>query len=440
MAATKRKTTTTMVQKPAIPRDLEIGEYAARQRRVRERMDQQGLDILLVTDPANLYYLTGYNAWSFYTAQILVLPAEGHPSLYMRHMDAHGAHRTAVGIAAEHIHGYPEQIVHRPAIHPGDWVAEHLREAGYGRALVVGYEGDSHFFSIRMFMALSATLPEWQLQESRELVNWVRLVKSPYEIELMRAAGQVCSEAMRTALAALAPGRPQNEVAAEVMAAQARGVAGTPGDYPSIVPMFPTGEGADTPHLTWTEAPLPVDAPISIELAGVHRRYHAPMARTAVLGRPSAALQRVAGATIDGIEAAFDLVRPGATPEEVTAGFTRVIRSAGFEKESRLGYSIGIGYPPDWGERTVSFRAGDHTELRENMTFHLIAGMWMDGFGFEVSEPVRVTANGIEFLADLPRELTTINVRNNTHGHRIAADPRPHPARLADQPAQGIDH
>ena len=429
-----------MVFTPEGHRDLECNEYAARQQRVRRRMAQQGLDVLLVTDPANLYYLTGYNAWSFYTAQILVLPCEGEPLMYMRHMDAHGAHRTAIGIRAERVIGYPEQIVHRPAIHPGDWVARHLRDAGYGRVLRVGYEGDSHFFSIRMFMALSATLPEWQLQESRELVNWVRLVKSPFEVELMRAAGRVCSQAMRTALEALAPHRPQNEVAAEVMAAQARGVPGTPGDYPSIVPMLPTGKGADTPHLTWTEAPLPVDSPISIELAGVHRRYHAPMARTAVLGRPAAALQRVASATIAGIEAAFDQVKPGATPEEVTAAFTRVIRAAGYEKESRLGYSIGIGYPPDWGERTVSFRVGDTTELQENMTFHLIAGMWLDGSGFEVSEPVRVSATGIEFLADVPRELTTINVRNTTHGHRIAADRRTYATGLAGQPTQGIGH
>ncbi|GAA3327397.1 M24 family metallopeptidase [Paeniglutamicibacter sulfureus] len=410
-----------MVHNPVGHRDLEIDEYAARQQRVRQRMANQALDVLLVSDPANLYYLTGYNAWSFYTAQILVLPLEGAPLLYMRQMDAHGAHRTAICMDESNIHGYPEQIVHRPDIHPGDWIAKHLRDLGFGRNLRVGFEGDAHYFSVRMFMALSAMLPEWQLQESRELVNWVRLVKSPYEIELMRAAGKVCSTVMRTALQALGPGRPQNEVAAEIMAAQARGVDGIAGDYASIVPMLPTGEGADTPHLTWTDDPLPVDSPISIELAGVHRRYHAPMARTAVIGKPSSELEQVAAATIEGLESAFSLVRPGITIHEVTDRFTRVIKAAGFDKESRLGYSIGVGFPPDWGERTVSFRAGEHTELQENMTFHLIAGMWLDGYGFEVSEPIRVTATGLEFFADVPRELTTINTRSTPHVHRTTA-------------------
>ena len=76
------------------------------------------------------------------------------------------------------------------------------------------------------------------------------------------------------------------------------------------------------------------------------------------------------------------------------------------DKESRIGYSIGIGYPPDWGERTVSLRRGEKTELAEGMAFHVIPGMWMDGFGYEMSEPVVVTDTGVERLTDLPQELT----------------------------------
>jgi Xaa-Pro dipeptidase len=75
------------------------------------------------------------------------------------------------------------------------------------------------------------------------------------------------------------------------------------------------------------------------------------------------------------------------------------------EKKSRLGYSIGIGFPPDWGERTVSIRADDTTVLEENMTFHVIAGMWMTGYGFEASESVRVTPTGAELFTSAPREL-----------------------------------
>ena len=70
-------------------------ELAGRLARTRARMIRNGLDGLVVVDPANLHYLTGYDAWSFYMPQLLFVPLEGEPLLIMREMDAGGAHRTA---------------------------------------------------------------------------------------------------------------------------------------------------------------------------------------------------------------------------------------------------------------------------------------------------------------------------------------------------------
>lgn len=391
---------------------ITAGEFAERQDRVRSLMHERGFDALVVVDPANIYYLTGYNAWSFYTPQALHLPLDSAPTLFMREMDAQGAHRTAAGLDPDRILGYPESHIHQTDVHPGDWIAQRLRDAGHGRRARVGYEGEAHFLSPRTFLSMGRGLPEWDLQDCHDLVNWARLIKSPTEIELMRAAGRVCSAALRAGLDAARPGRPQNEVAAEILAAQARGVDGADGDYPAIVPMLPTGEGADTPHLTWSATPLPADEPISFELAGVHRRYHAAIARTAVLGRPAADLERLAKVTVEGLDAALASVRPGVTAADVAAAFTGVIEAAGYSKKSRLGYSIGIGFPPDWGERTVSVRGDDHTVLAENMTFHLIAGMWITGSGFEVSETIRVTDTGVELFTDVPRELIVLGARS----------------------------
>lgn len=403
----------------AFPEPFGAAEYAARQQRVRNTAREQGFDALLIADPANLYYLTGYNAWSFYMPQVLHLPVEGEPTFILREMDANGAHRTATGIAPQHIFGYPETLIHQHDSHPGQWIAQKLRERGHDRGLEggdarVGYEGEAHFFTVRTFLALQESLPSWDLAECHDLVNWVRLVKSPAEIEYMRAAGRVCDFAIEKGVDALYAGRPANEVAAEIMHAQAFGPSANPqhpatdGDYPAIVPMLPTGAGADTPHLTWSKTPLPADEGISFEIAGVHRRYHAPMARTAVIGTPSRELDRLAGVTVEGIHAALDAVKPGATAHDVTTAFANIIEAAGYTKSSRLGYSIGIGFPPDWGERTVSLRRGDHTVLQENMTFHLIAGMWMTGFGFETSDAIRVTDSGVERFTSYPRDLIIV--------------------------------
>lgn len=363
---------------------------------------------LVVTDPANIYYLCGYNAWSFYTPQCLVVPAAAEPVLFARAMDAAGAQLTA-RLAADQIEGYPETLVHRPDTHPFDWIALRIRDRGLvggsGDA-VVGIEGDSHFFSVRAFRALAGGLAGARLEDSQELVNWVRVVKSEYELEQMRVAGRIAQHAMETALEAVVPGRRQSDAVADILAAQARGVGEHGGDYPAIVPMLPTGEGSGTPHLTWTDEPFRRGEATSVELAGVYRRYHAPLARTIVLGEPPLRLAATASVVQDGMAAVLDNLKPGSTPHEVHAAWQAVIGSHGLSKASRIGYSIGLGYPPDWGERTISLRADDHATLVPGMCFHVILGMWMDGWGYELSEPVVVREDGVERLANLHQTLT----------------------------------
>jgi Xaa-Pro aminopeptidase len=384
-----------------------MDEYAQRLAKVRRRMAGQGLSALLVTDPANINYLTGYDAWSFYTPQVLFIPEEGDMLFFLREMDANGGFRTA-WLPQEKIIGFPESYVHRPHIHPFDWVAFALRQ----RYLIapasngcVGLEMDSHFFSPKAYRALVNAIPEWTLVDSFELVNWVRLVKSPAEIQLMRNAAIVCNRAMTAAVETIDVGVRQCDVAAAITAAQISGTPEIGGDYTAIVPLLPAGESADTPHLTWNDQPLKDNEPVVIELAGAHRRYHVPMARTVMLGEPTAELSKLADAVGDGINSVLDVVRAGVPTRELAQTWNWTLAKYGLEKRSRIGYSIGLGYPPDWGERTASLRSEDETILEENMTFHLIAGMWMDGYGYELSESIRVTATGVETFTSFPREL-----------------------------------
>jgi Xaa-Pro aminopeptidase len=370
----------------------------------RERMRADGFDALVVVDPANIHYLTGYDAWSFYMPQLLFVPLAGDVLLITRHMDAVGAHRTA-DLTPDQTLGYPEDLIHRRDRHPFDWAAGQLRERGHATAMRVGYEGEAHFFTPRSFAAISHGLPEWTLVDDHDLIGWVRLVKSPAELELMRSAGRIASAVMAAGIDAIRVGLPQHELAAAIQAAQARGVEDAGGDYPAIVPMLPTGESADTPHLTWSARRLVADEAVSLELAGVHRRYHAPLARTVSLGRPSRELDRVAGVTTEGLELVLAAMKPGVSVREAVAGWTSLLARNDLVKESRLGYSIGIGYPPDWGERTVSIRDDDDTVLETGMCFHVIAGMWMRDYGCEISESVAIIDNGIEALTSAPRRL-----------------------------------
>jgi Xaa-Pro aminopeptidase len=130
-----------------------------------------------------------------------------------------------------------------------------------------------------------------------------------------------------------------------------------------------------------------------------------PMARTFVPGRAPGHVQRLADAADHGLASVLETVSAGVPVHGLAQAWNVTLSSYGYEKPSRIGYSIGIGYPPDWGERTISLRSEDQTVLHENMTFHVICGMWMDGYGYEVSESIRVTATGVELFTSFGRGL-----------------------------------
>jgi Xaa-Pro dipeptidase len=225
----------------------------------------------------------------------------------------------------------------------------------------------------------------------------------------MKQAGKIVEKVMQTALDKLSPGVRECEAVAAVYHTQ---MAGTPefgGDYPAIVPMMPTGEKTSAPHLTWTDEPYENEQAVNLELAACRHRYHSPLARTAYLGKnPPEKLCRLADHTVEGLNLALEAIKPGMRCEDVERVWRKHIAKAGLEKESRIGYSMGLNYPPDWGEHTASLRPGDKTVLAPNMTFHMILGMWMDNYGFECSESFRVTETGCETFADFPRKLFQI--------------------------------
>ncbi len=247
-------------------------------------------------------------------------------------------------------------------------------------------------------------LPNATFKDGTNMVNWVRIIKSEREISYIKHAAKISEKAMQVAFDTINEGVRQSDVVAEISHAQISGTEDFGGDYPSIVPLLPTGDKTSAAHLTWTDDRFQNGDPVIIELAGCYKRYHSPLARTAVLGQPDETMQYVSDVVLDGINATLDAVKPGVTCEELEAVWRSVIEKSGIKKESRMGYSMGLNYPPDWGEHTASLRPGDRTVLEPNMTFHMIPGIWMDHMGVEISESFLVTDTGCEVLADFPRD------------------------------------
>ena len=192
---------------------------------------------------------------------------------------------------------------------------------------------------------------------------------------------------------------------AEIQGAQVAGAKDFAGDVTALPPTILGGENASAPHIMWSDRRFGADETIALELAGVCRRYAAGLARTLQLGKTPQRVADTAKAVLEGMDAVLATTRPGIFAEEVEAAWRKVIARHGLKKESRIGYSIGVAYPPDWGEHTISLRPGDKSVLEPGNVVHCILGMWMQGWGIEVSETILVTEKGNETLTRFPREI-----------------------------------
>jgi Xaa-Pro aminopeptidase len=199
-------------------------EYLERIRRTKERMQARGIDTLLVVDPANMNYLTGYDGWSFYTPQTIILGQElAEPICITRLMDANGAKLTTF-LDHANILGFPDHYVQSTERHPMDYIAGIVSDRGLGKG-TIGLEMDAYYFSPAGYEALKRGLPNARLVDSGQLVAWVRAVKSAVEITYMDQAARIIEKTMQAAIDAIRPGVRQCDVVAKIYATQIIGTA-----------------------------------------------------------------------------------------------------------------------------------------------------------------------------------------------------------------------
>ncbi len=378
-------------------------EYDARIAKVRRAMGAAGVDLLIVTDPSNMAWLTGYDGWSFYVHQCVLLALDGAPLWYGRQQDANGAVRT-VFMDDESILSYPDHYVQSFERHPMDHLSEILTNRGWGKHNI-GVEMDNYYFSAAAYRSLLQHLPNAAFHDATAMVNWCRAVKSERELVYMRRAGRIVTAMHKRIAEVIEPGMRKNDLVAEIYATGIRGVDGHGGDYPAIVPLLPSGQDAAAPHLTWDDKPLKKGEGTFFEIAGCHRRYHVPLSRTVFLGRPPQTFLDADKAVQEGLDAGLERARAGMRCEDIAKAFFKVLDKYGIKKDNRAGYPIGISYPPDWGERTMSLRPGDRNLLETGMTFHFMTGLWMQDWGLETTESIVITDGAPERLADVPRKL-----------------------------------
>ncbi len=379
-------------------------EYKSRLKKVQSSMQKKGIELLISQDPSNMNYLTGYDAWSFYYAQCVIVHVNAdEPICFVRNQDAGGAYIKTY-LKDENIIKYHEKYIHTWPLHPYDSLVDLIKEKKWDK-LCIGLEMDSHYFTALCYEKIKKGLPNAKILDCERLVNWVRVVKSDMEIKYMKAAATITQLGMKKAFEAINPDVRQCDAISEIYSTLIKGTPEFGGDYSSIVPMIPTGKGTSASHLTWSEDKFVKGEATIIELSGVNKKYHCPMARTVLLGKPDQKKIDTMNKTNEALQAGIDAIKPGKTANDVAQAFWNILDKYGIEKTSRTGYSIGIGYPPDWGEHTLNISKGDMTILQPNVTFHMIAVMQFGNWGVEASEAIRVTDKGAELFCNFSKEL-----------------------------------
>lgn len=381
-----------------------LAEYERRLAKVRRAMADQKIDLLFCEDPSNMAWLTGYDGWSFYVHQGVFLTQDGPPVWWGRAQDANGARRT-VFMGEEHIFGYADEYVQSTERHPMQDLAGLFRDRVPANA-TIGLELDNYYFSAKAYLVLQSELPNAHFHDATGLVNWQRGVKSDEELTYIRQAARISEKIIDGVMERVEPGVPKNEVVAEIYRDAILGADGMWGDYAAIVPLLPSGVDASAPHLTWDGRPFAQGEATFFETSGCVRRYHAPFCRTLFLGKPPAHIVEAEKALVEGLEAGLEAATAGNRAGDVARALYGALERAGIERDGRCGYPIGLSYPPDWGERTASFRQSDETVLEPGMTFHFMPGLWMTDWGIEITESILIKEAGpAECLCDRPRKL-----------------------------------
>ncbi|UCI31832.1 M24 family metallopeptidase [Mesorhizobium sp. B4-1-4] len=383
------------------PQAFPRAEFLRRLGTVKEEMGRRNVDALVVSDPNNITYLTGYTAVSGYVPQgLVVLIDEEEPSFILRQCDAPAALHQAF-MDRNKVIAYPEYLIGNPEKDGYDTLIDFLNDAGVANR-TIGLEQNS--LPVTATEKFKRRLPKAKVVDCTLAVTWIRLVKSDLEIEVMRECAAISDAAVLRAAEVIRPGVREADAVAEIVGTLVRGVNGKPGTLIKLVGLC-SSPRTGTCHIPWSEDVFRDGSQINLELGGSRHGYAAGLMRTYSIGAPNDRLQRIHDAEVEGLEAALGAVRPGATCSDVAEAFNRTIAKRGFKKDTRCGYAHGIG----WLEPTASLKEGDMTVLKPNMTFHLMLGNWVDeDFGYVISETFRVTEKGADVLTSAPRKIFQI--------------------------------
>jgi len=371
-------------------------EYVRRYELIQESMAEQGLDALLIRGPENITYFTGFETPGYYRYLCVIVPRNGQPVFLVRDFEWLNTLEFAWVTKIVKVFDWD----HAPSV-----TANILQKLGLSSGKRIGVEKQCFFYTVDEHDTLSTKLDGNKFVDATSILWNARMIKSAEEIAVMRQSAALVDKAMLAGFAATNAGVSGNHINAVVNAA----LFEDGGEYMGLPPFVLAGERSCLPHQTGGSNVLAKNDLMYFEISASKRRYAAALMRTIFLGNPKDEWLSAARACIDAVEAALDFIKPGVTSQDADTVARRVTTAAGFAEihRNRLGYCIGVNYPPDWGEgEIISLRQGEERELQPGMTFHMppLCLKYRE-YGIGFSETIVVTETGCERLSMLPREI-----------------------------------
>ena len=383
-------------------------EYLTRLGAIRSRMAGLELDALLVTGPENICYLAGYQTPGYYFPQTLVVTHDRDPQIVIRKFE--GGNVDAFSwLDSSNLRTFEDNEA------PMRQVAQTLHDLGVAERRI-GVDFKSWFHTVRNHQELVSLLNEATIVDASGLVEAERAIKSGRELDYIRKAGRISSLAAGAAAEHLSRGNcTENELAARVH----ESVVGNGGEYPGLPVFVSSGHRTMIPHAVWSGKAIESGESVFLEVTGVVRRYAAPIFRTYHVGKPTKGFLDRARIVRDMLDATIDAIGPGVTSDSVNEAAMRVARRLGGGVTKRAGYSVGLNFPPDWGEGVfLDLKAGDETVLEPGMAFHIPQTLRLKGEApVAISETVIVTERGRSVVTDYPRDLIVIDQLSGQSAH-----------------------
>jgi Xaa-Pro dipeptidase len=391
-----------------------LPEFQTRLRAVKALMEQSRVDLLFLSAPESLYYVSGYRA-QWYQAQSPAIwpPASGIAIRRDADDFIHFETEMEETLVKSCAISRDIRIYREDEASVLEFIVANLKDAGWLKG-TVGLEKWSYRPSPGYSELFQAGLENHGVSvvDATSILRDVRRIKSPQELSYIREASRIADIGMTAAKRALTtPGVTELDVYSELTYAM-----GKAGGEPAAIPLAVlSGERSATPHALTSRHQIKPGDIVSIDVCGVYNRYHSNVARTFSVGAPAPGIEEYIAKTAYVFSVLDHILRPDIRVAEVLSAVKQYFEDIGIWEDHWWigGYELGLAFAPDWdGHFTYDIGTDPGDDIFEpgmvinfESNFYLPKGIGCSG----IINTMEISQTDVTWLSSLPLGLMVVD-------------------------------